>query len=466
MAKGDQNRTQNKVDEQQKMAQGYLTGVQQGLGNQAGNLSTSYFGAGAPSYGSTFGYGSTVPHYSWTNESYYPGGKSGSQTGAYTPTYNQNIRQSGTARPRNDSGGFAIPRSGTSGGLMQLLQSTGGAASPQALASLEPQLNQMGYSLQRNSAGEIRGRLYDPSGNAIDVVNPNGWGGGWAEINRGNGPGTGGSAWNQQSFAQTFGSPSTPQELIAMEPQLAQAGIRVLRNAEGTAGKIQLPDGRIVDVIQAAGAGGTGFQWLDDGGMGGGFGGGIMGQSLGDYSKIMGLYGNFAETGGLTPEQLQDIRSRSNAPVRSAYSNAQREMERGRSLQGGYSPGFNAATARMAREQGQLASDQSTNTEAMIAELQRSGKLAGMGGMASMYGATPGLANTFGNQMLQSQAQQLQAAGLQNQLSLGLISGQLGQSQVPGNWAQGIQNFSNLGKGIGEWSGAIYPWATMGMGGA
>lgn len=370
MAKGDQNRTQNKIDEQQKMGQGYLTGVQQGLGNQAGNYSTNFFGAGAPSYGSTFGYGSTVPHYSFTNESYYPGGKSGSSTGRYTPTYNQNVSQSGTARPRNDSGG----------------------------------------------------------------------------------------TWDQNTFSSTFGTPGTPDELIAMEPRLAEQGIKVLRNAAGVAGKVQLPDGRIVDVINSAGVGGRGFQWLDDGGGGGGFGGGIMGRQLGDYSNIMSQYQNWADTGGFTPEQLQDIRSRSNSPVRAAYSNAQREVERGRSLQGGYSPGFNAATARMAREQGQLASDQSTNTEAMIAELLNRGKQFGMGGMTSMYGATPGLAQTFGNQMLASQAQQLQAAGLQNQLSLGLMGAQMDQSKVPGNWAQAISNIGNMGQAVGNWTGALYPW--------
>lgn len=66
----------------------------------------------------------------------------------------------------------------------------------------------------------------------------------------------------------TQGLPGTPQSLIGLEGQLGQAGIKVLRNAAGVAGKIQLPDGRIVDVIRAAGLGGQGWQWLDDGGAG------------------------------------------------------------------------------------------------------------------------------------------------------------------------------------------------------
>lgn len=52
------------------------------------------------------------------------------------------------------------------------------------------------------------------------------------------------------------GKASTPSNLIAMEPELAKYGIKVLRNAEGVAGKIQYADGTIVDVIQGAGNGG------------------------------------------------------------------------------------------------------------------------------------------------------------------------------------------------------------------
>lgn len=77
--------------------------------------------------------------------------------------------------------------------------------------------------------------------------------------------------WNQQTFAQQFGTPRTPQELIALEGRLNQAGITVMRNASGVAGKIRLPNGQIVDIINSAGAGGNGFQWLTgDGGSGGG----------------------------------------------------------------------------------------------------------------------------------------------------------------------------------------------------
>jgi len=59
-----------------------------------------------------------------------------------------------------------------------------GASSPQDLAAIEPQLNARGITLQRNSAGDIRGRVYlpsnngDPYSNFMDVFTPSFGGGG------------------------------------------------------------------------------------------------------------------------------------------------------------------------------------------------------------------------------------------------------------------------------------------------
>lgn len=78
--------------------------------------------------------------------------------------------------------------------------------------------------------------------------------------------------WDMGNFSERFGQPKTPRELIEMEQRLNQAGIKVLRNAHGVAGKIQLPTGQIVDVIKAAGLGGQGFQWDTGPGGGGGLG--------------------------------------------------------------------------------------------------------------------------------------------------------------------------------------------------
>jgi len=64
--------------------------------------------------------------------------------------------------------------------------------------------------------------------------------------------------------------------LLAHEAELAAQGIKVLRNAEGRAGKIQLPNGQIVDVVQGGGSGLNRKQWLT-GDAGGGAAGGAVG---------------------------------------------------------------------------------------------------------------------------------------------------------------------------------------------
>ena len=68
---------------------------------------------------------------------------------------------------------------------------------------------------------------------------------------------------NYQAWFQSLvsGKAPTPAELIKLEPLLNKYGIKVLRNAAGVAGKIQLPDGKAVDVIVGASRGGEGWSW-------------------------------------------------------------------------------------------------------------------------------------------------------------------------------------------------------------
>lgn len=82
------------------------------------------------------------------------------------------------------------------------------------------------------------------------------------------------------------GKPSTPANLKAAEKELAAAGIKVLTNASGVAGKISFEDnGKTVikDVIKAAGNGGQPdaeeWQWLgdEDGGASGHLNNGLAG---------------------------------------------------------------------------------------------------------------------------------------------------------------------------------------------
>jgi len=98
----------------------------------------------------------------------------------------------------------------------------------------------------------------------------------------------------------------------------------------------------------------------------------------------------FSESGGFSPGDLANIRARAVSPVRAAYQNAQQNVNRQRSLQGGYSPGFGVLQSRMARQQGTATSDAATNAEASIAEMVQQGKLAGLQGMAGTEARTSG----------------------------------------------------------------------------
>lgn len=110
-----------------------------------------------------------------------------------------------------------------------------------------------------------------------------------------------------------------------------------------------------------------------------------------------GGFQDFSKTGGFSASDLANIRARAVSPVRAAYQNAQQNVNRQRSLQGGYSPGFGVLQARMQRQQGQGISDAATNAEASIAEMVQQGKLAGLQGMAGTEGRTAGSTTSGGS---------------------------------------------------------------------
>lgn len=181
-----------------------------------------------------------------------------------------------------------------------------------------------------------------------------------------------------------------------------------------------------------------------------------------------GGYQNFANTGGYSPEDVQNIRARGVAPMRAVYANAQQNLDRNRTLQG-YSPNYAAASSKMARELGYGLADAGTNVEAALADAIRQGKLAGLGGMtnidsartsaelanqsaklqgmsgmSNMYSATPGMANMFGNQMLDSSKNSLALQQLNNELAKMIMSGTLDLNQVPGNFQTAMGNIGSV----------------------
>lgn len=153
-------------------------------------------------------------------------------------------------------------------------------------------------------------------------------------------------------------------------------------------------------------------------------------------------YQNFADTGGYGPTAISAMRSRGLSPVRAAYSNANREMNR--NLPGNNPAGRGALISRMAREQGQLASDAATNTEANLGQMIQQGKLAGLGGINQLYGTTPGASSLFSNNVLQNANQGLNLLGMENQRMQNTLNTQLALTKAPGRTDSALSQVGQL----------------------
>lgn len=100
------------------------------------------------------------------------------------------------------------------------------------------------------------------------------------------------------------------------------------------------------------------------------------GLSQSDYDELnRPIFQEFERTGGYSDPQLADIRARSNASIPSFYNNLQDEMSRRRAQTGGYGSGFDAASAKMARQSAQQGAEQSRNTEIGLADTVRTGRM-------------------------------------------------------------------------------------------
>jgi hypothetical protein len=155
-----------------------------------------------------------------------------------------------------------------------------------------------------------------------------------------------------------------------------------------------------------------------------------------DVTNALGALKNFSETGGYSSSDVNNLRERAISPIRSIYSNAKDNLDRQKSLQGGYSPGYGASVARMARDSSGQIGKATTDANANIAQMIQSGKMGALNPYASLasgesgrsfdasqmnanlantnqnrlldilktkqslYGTSPALVNTFGNQAL------------------------------------------------------------------
>lgn len=146
-----------------------------------------------------------------------------------------------------------------------------------------------------------------------------------------------------------------------------------------------------------------------------------------NYGNIMSGYKNMADTGGYSPQDIQELRARGTSPVRAAYGNTMMQLDRARALGGnGGSPNYIAAVSKAQRQLPQQMADAETGVNAQLADSVRQGKLAGLSGMNTAYGTTPGLSTSAGNQMLGSYGMAGNLAGQRQNYGLNLLGTQLG----------------------------------------
>ncbi len=231
-----------------------------------------------------------------------------------------------------------------------------------------------------------------------------------------------------------------------------------------------------------------------------------LGEAYGYLREAMPGYREFANTGGYSGQDIQELRARGVSPIRAAYGNTMMELNRARSLGGGGgAPNYIAAASRAQRElPGQMA-DATTTVNAGLADAIRQGKLAGLAGISgigstmgglssdeagrqlqaagmnqgadlqaqgmglqariaalqgqnSLYGTTPGLSSMFGNQALNAYGQRAGLEANRQNYGLGLLDAQM-RSQQLGNEQKG-QPWWKTALGV---AGTVAPYAAMAL---
>jgi hypothetical protein len=274
-------------------------------------------------------------------------------------------------------------------------------------------------------------------------------------------------------------------------------------------------------------SGGSAADYTGGGGGGGGGGGDFSAFTVSPgragYSDPFASYGGmqeFANTGGYSADDIANMRARGVSPIRAAYANAQREVGRQRSLQGGYSPNAVAAQVKMAREQGQGMADAVQNVEAGLAEARNKGRQFGLTGMGNIEGqrlgadvdlskyntgldyqgqvynadaqtraqaqanaaassgaasraaaneanmqdrfrALSGMTSLYGTTPGMSNmfgSQLLSGVGMGGQFGQGMVNATAASNQMPGQFDQTMGRINQIGNLVSQGAGAIYPW--------
>lgn len=95
-------------------------------------------------------------------------------------------------------------------------------------------------------------------------------------------------------------------------------------------------------------------------------------------------YSNFAQTGGVTPQQQQQTLSQTQGTNAGIFDALKQNLSRQKAVQGGYSPGFGANEASLGRQASSAANSATTNANLGLLQQIQQGKLAGLGGLSNI----------------------------------------------------------------------------------
>lgn len=167
--------------------------------------------------------------------------------------------------------------------------------------------------------------------------------------------------------------------------------------------------------------------------------GGLDAEAI-ERMRGMGVFDEFAKTGGFTGGQIQDIRSRATSQIPAAYAGAKAEADRMGRVTGQYNP---AVAAQMARTAGYDSSKAALDAELGISEQVRGGRQWGAQGLTSAEQELQKLRT--GNMLAGNQA----AGGMRGDMLNSIAGNQIGAA---GQWGQldiGSQGLIQEGKMFG-----------------
>lgn len=129
-----------------------------------------------------------------------------------------------------------------------------------------------------------------------------------------------------------------------------------------------------------------------------------------ELTNAIQMIRELAETGGYSESDKSNIRARGISPIRSVYANAMQNLDRSKALQGGYSPGYTAATSKLTRELADRIAGQTMNVNADLAEKVAQGKMQ----MAPQLGNITGHVNDLINSISGKNVDTSNEAGMFN----------------------------------------------------